>query len=47
MLDFFIYVFVSVIILIMFGLLLINNLLVNIKTNLKELHQLHKDIVDK
>lgn len=46
MIEFSTYVVVSVLLLLIGGLLIINNLLVNIKTNLEELHDLSKNSID-
>lgn len=47
MIEFLVYVIVSMLLLLISGLFIINNLLVNVKDNLEELHKLHKDIIDK
>ena len=47
MIEFLTYIVVSMLLLIICGLLIINTLLKNVKSNLEELHKFAKDITDK
>lgn len=47
MIEFLTYTIIGIILLLIGGLLIINTLLKNVKSNLEELHRFAKDIADK